>query len=72
MLLRRYHEKISNKEAIEEKLIEDEEVIEDKVVEVDYKDLKVAELKELLDDKEIEYDAKAKRDDLIELLEGVE
>lgn len=49
-----------------------EEVKEEDEVEVDIKDLKVAELKELLDEKGIEYDAKAKKDDLIELLEGAE
>lgn len=36
------------------------------------KDLKVADLKELLDEKGIEYDHKAKREDLIKLLEGAE
>lgn len=34
--------------------------------------MKVAELKELLDEKGIEYDPKAKKEDLIKLLEGAD
>ena len=51
----------------EETLNETEE--EDKI---DYSKLKVDELKNLLDEKEIEYDSKAKKEDLIKLLEGAE
>lgn len=39
---------------------------------IDYSKLKVDELKNLLDEKEIEYDSKAKKEDLIKLLEGAE
>ena len=38
--------------------------------ESEFKDLNVAEIKELLKEKEIEFDPKAKKDELIELLEG--
>lgn len=44
-----------------------EEVLESGI----YK-MKVAELKEMLDEKSIEYDSKAKKEDLIKLLEGAE
>lgn len=45
---------------------------EGELPEIEITDLKVAELKERLDEKGIEYDAKAKRDELIELLKGAE
>lgn len=56
-------EKKSNEEALDETKEEDK---------IDYSKLKVDELKNLLDEKEIEYDSKAKKEDLIKLLEGVE
>lgn len=39
---------------------------------VDFAKMTVAELKALLEEKEIEFDAKAKKEELIELLEGAE
>lgn len=56
-------EKTSNGEVVNETMQEDK---------IDYSKLKVDELKNLLDEKEIEYDSKAKKEDLIKLLEGVE
>ncbi|MDR7856308.1 HeH/LEM domain-containing protein [Tissierella sp.] len=38
----------------------------------DISKLKIADIKALLDEKEIEYDPKAKKEDLIKLLEGAE
>ena len=70
MLLRRHRrteEANLDSEVKEEALEETEE--EDTV---DYSKLKVDELKNLLDEKEIEYDSKAKKEDLIKLLEGAE
>lgn len=61
-------EKISNEESIDEETL-NETGEEDKI---DYPKLKVDELKNLLDEKEIEYDSKAKKEDLIKLLEGAE
>lgn len=37
-----------------------------------FDDMKVSDLKALLDEKGIEYDSKAKKEDLINLLEGAE
>lgn len=71
---------VLNKEALDEVKEESIESISQKEVgneteeedKIDYSKLKVDELKNLLDEKEIEYDSKAKKEDLIKLLEGAE
>ena len=63
----------SKEEVFEEESIDKETLNEtDKEDTVDYSKLKVDELKNLLDEKEIEYDSKAKKEELIKLLEGAE
>lgn len=54
---------------IKEKQLEEDKTLEEKE---DLKSLKNDELKKLLDEKGIEYDSKAKKEDLIKLLEGAE
>lgn len=46
--------------------------MKESIPERELKSLKNEELKKLLDEKEIEYDSKAKKEDLIKLLEGAE
>lgn len=57
-----------NKESLDEEAVN--ETMEE--YKMDYSKLKVDELKKLLDEKGIEYDSKAKKEDLINLLEGAE
>lgn len=55
--------KASNEEDLNETIEEDK---------IDYSKLKIDELKDRAKEKGIEYDSKAKKEDLIKLLEGVE
>ena len=72
----RRRRELSKKEALDEVKEETtDEAIEKTYIEedkIDYSKLKVDELKNLLDEKGIEYDSKAKKEDLIKLLEGAE
>lgn len=56
-------EKTSKEESVNEAIEEDK---------IDYLKLKVDELKDIAKEKGIEYDSKAKKEDLIKLLEGAE
>ena len=56
-------------ENISQEEIGNEIIEEDKI---NYSKFKIDELKNILDEKGIEYDSKAKKEDLIKLLEGAE
>lgn len=60
MLLRRYHKK------------EVTEVVEETQDLANLKGMTIKDIKHLLDEKEIEYNPKAKKEDLVKLLEGAE